>query len=70
MHTENVESQFDKKLSDLLVKKANLENEMIKLPTKQKTLNQINRKILLDEELIDIENEINNCRLKIKSYKV
>ncbi len=68
--TETVGSKYDKKLSDLLVKKANVENEMLKLPTKQKTLNQINRKIILDEELIDIENEINDCRVKIKSFKV
>jgi len=69
-NTENAESKFDKKLSDLLVKKANIENEMLKLPTKQTTLYQINRKIILEEELIDLENEINDCRLKIKSFKV
>ena len=63
------ECKLDRKLSQLLVQKSQIENEIIKLPKKQKNLIQINRKIFLDEELNQIEGEINRFRIELNSNK-
>jgi hypothetical protein len=43
-----------------------VENELFKLPDKQKTLNQINKKRVLDEKLAQIEKDINNYKIRLR----
>ena len=65
----NEVSYVEKKLSQLLSVKSQVENEILRLPMKQKNLHQINKKILLDEEINNIENEVNNLRIRLKTIK-
>lgn len=66
-NTNQKEMQYESKLSDLLRIKARLENDILKLPSKQRTLHQINSKLILEEDLKDVEREIGELRLKTKS---
>ena len=52
-------------ISQLSVKKQ-IENEIFKLPEKQRTLIQINRKKMLEDQVCEIEKEINFLRIKLR----
>jgi hypothetical protein len=60
---------FQQRISELISDKINLQNELFKIPEKHKTVNQINRKKILEDSLDKIENEINMLKTKIRDIK-
>ena len=57
---------IEQKLSELSSQKKQIENEIFKLPEKQRTLIQINRKKMLEDQVCEIEKEINFLRIKLR----
>jgi peptidoglycan hydrolase CwlO-like protein len=57
------------KISELLGDKIKIENELFKIPEKQKSLSQINKKKVLEDKLDSVENEINRIKSQIRDLK-
>jgi chromosome segregation ATPase len=63
---KNEVSNIESRLSELLKEKTDAENNLLKLPINPRTLNEINKKKTIEQNLRDIENNIseNRCRLR------
>lgn len=60
---------IEQRLADLVYQKKLVENEIFKLPEKQRTLIQINRRKTLEDQVSAIEKEINMLRNKLRGVK-
>jgi hypothetical protein len=61
---------IEQKLSDLLKEKLITENELLRLPDKPRTLNEINKKKGIEESLLNLENEINDVKLRMRKLNI
>ena len=63
---KNLVFEIEQNLAELTSQKKHLENEIFKLPEKQKTAIQISRRKMLEEQLASIDKEINSLRVKLR----
>ncbi len=63
---KNLVSDIEQKLAELSSQKKQVENEIFKLPEKQKTAIQISRRKMLEEQLATVDKEINLLRVKLR----
>jgi hypothetical protein len=63
---KNLVSEIEQKLAELSSQKKQVENEIFKLPEKQKTAIQISRRKMLEEQLAAVDKDINLLRVKLR----
>jgi chromosome segregation ATPase len=66
---KNEVSFIETRLSDLLKEKTDAENNLLKLPINPRTLNEINKKKAIEQNLKEIENNISEHRNRMRQLK-